>query len=304
MLQRKYAVILIISILLCESTPLSQAAKDQKKNVWSLAETKIFVIKSSEQAYLTPNDWHLLYSHESGNKKGIIDLSTGTIHYETKVDIPHPYIPNERLTWQHTETVNYNPIPPELKPGETINSEISLTLTSGKFESQFLDAWYSWDNPRSIGNYASVRPMINKDKSFDSDTLSFVVPELSDEELIFTLYNGGGGFNVHWIYRAEIQKTPVIFIPGVGGSVLTAPTSLLAKERWPIAYLGGRSDLELDKNGVSSTKIEAPDIIRYVEVMGFGRTDIYGSFIETMENWRYKEEYNLFVFPYDWRLSN
>lgn len=122
------------------------------------------------------------------------------------------------------------------------------------------------------------------------------------------------------IVAAEPRPRPVIFIPGIAGSKLERPNDQL----WPTLKPGDLRDLTLNPAGVLSD-IRPTDVVRtYPETVG---SDIYRQLLEVLpERGGYREvlpvtqpqpagEYTLppnsvetnptlFVFPYDWRLSN
>ena len=106
-------------------------------------------------------------------------------------------------------------------------------------------------------------------------------------------------------YLCEGSQLPLIFIPGVAGSVLERD-SIGPKELWPKAPFRSRVALGIERDGhtpaVAGTKIVAPDIIRGAV---FDRWPIvYRSMLAALASSGYKEKENLFLFPYDWRLDN
>jgi pimeloyl-ACP methyl ester carboxylesterase len=115
------------------------------------------------------------------------------------------------------------------------------------------------------------------------------------------------------IYRPWIGMTPppehnpIIIVPGVTGSTLTKDYGDQS-ELWPnIAKMAISptdsflNDLKLLQGGTPSSvrPVIIGDIIRSV-----GSTDVWASMIATLEQNGYVEGTNLFVLPYDWRLSN
>lgn len=115
------------------------------------------------------------------------------------------------------------------------------------------------------------------------------------------LWEGG----IRWTFKAGApepdEKLPVIFIPGVCGSVIKADTTY-GSQLWPLKFnpLADRRDLEMDATGTKSkVPMVASDVIR--SALG---NDFYGSLIDAMESWGYEEGDNFAVFPYDWRQSN
>jgi pimeloyl-ACP methyl ester carboxylesterase len=116
------------------------------------------------------------------------------------------------------------------------------------------------------------------------------------------------------------DKEPVILIPGVAGSVLSAG----GREYWPGAgVLGGidKRPLSLDPSQTDPPRVNATatDILRQVSVVG-RVTEIYEPLLRALRNGGYPEypiarvvsgqcqagasDKLLFVFPYDWRHDN
>jgi len=139
------------------------------------------------------------------------------------------------------------------------------------------------------------------DPSKEKDKLIFEVPKVvADEEFHIYITNhaaDGKEARIVWVYRPA--KIPIIFIPGVGGSVLNNADT--GSELWP-----NEPDVSLTLGTPNSANIGATDIVRDVAVFGVTPTDdqhVYGPFITALESWGYEEDRDLFVFPYDWRLD-
>jgi pimeloyl-ACP methyl ester carboxylesterase len=110
-----------------------------------------------------------------------------------------------------------------------------------------------------------------------------------------------------WIGMKVVEHDPIIIVPGITGSVLTKGYDDHS-ELWPnITKLALSptdsflNDLELLQGGTPSTvrPIVVGDIIRKVDT-----TDVFSSMISSLEQNGYTEGTDLFVLPYDWRLSN
>lgn len=98
--------------------------------------------------------------------------------------------------------------------------------------------------------------------------------------------------------KEEEERLPIIFLPGVAGSILEARD----RELWPLAPFGDRADLAMEPDGkTSSTKanVVVGDVLR-----GRPGMDYYGSFIDSLKSMGYVENQDLFVFSYDWRQDN
>ena len=108
------------------------------------------------------------------------------------------------------------------------------------------------------------------------------------------------------------KKTPVIIIPGILSSYLNENTT--NTEVWPNlvkAFMPFGDDSYLDElafNQDGQPDLTKPtmlptDIFRKVTAMNFTVKDFFDSLIGELSNNGYMENNNLFVFPYDWRLS-
>ncbi len=94
------------------------------------------------------------------------------------------------------------------------------------------------------------------------------------------------------------ERLPVIFLPGVAGTILT---NSVGHELWPLAPVSHRANLAFEADGVTSAtgeQIKVGDMLRRPGM------NFYGGFMEMLENNEYKEGTDLFAFPYDWRLDN
>jgi hypothetical protein len=105
-----------------------------------------------------------------------------------------------------------------------------------------------------------------------------------------------------WIGKSS-GLDPVILIPGITGSKLSINGEII--NVWPsvLRMLASPSDdylddLKLDLVGNSEQDIFPVDVIREIST-----SDIFEGLIIELENNGYEEGENLFVFPYDWRLS-
>jgi pimeloyl-ACP methyl ester carboxylesterase len=101
---------------------------------------------------------------------------------------------------------------------------------------------------------------------------------------------------------AAAARTPLIFIPGVLGS-------MLVRKDDPRDVVFGRLPDSLDRFGelqlpldLAQNQLVSKDILRVVE--GSGGGDQYNVLIARLERLGYAEGRDLFLFPYDWRLSN
>jgi len=98
------------------------------------------------------------------------------------------------------------------------------------------------------------------------------------------------------------ERTPVIIIPGIMGSYLNKEDGTEVWMNLPkMAFPGSDSyldDLGLNDNGETVINLEATDIIDKT-----GSEDFFNSLVTLLNNYGYKNDSDLFVFPYDWRLD-
>ena len=111
-------------------------------------------------------------------------------------------------------------------------------------------------------------------------------------------------------------KNPIILIPGLTGSELVNRKT--GEKVWFRVRKSKDDDLRLpiSPNLAANRDTLVPgDIIRSVKVRLLPRADIYGGFIEFLEQQGYREakwdappirgyENTVYVFPYDWRRDN
>lgn len=111
-----------------------------------------------------------------------------------------------------------------------------------------------------------------------------------------------------WIgMEAPPEHNPIIIVPGITGSILNKDYGDKS-ELWPnIAKLtlsptdSFLDDLELLQSGTPSSvrPVTIGDIVRSA-----GQVDVFDGLIASLVKNGYKEDVDLFVLPYDWRLSN
>jgi pimeloyl-ACP methyl ester carboxylesterase len=91
-------------------------------------------------------------------------------------------------------------------------------------------------------------------------------------------------------------RRPVVFIPGVLGSMLCHGDSVV----WgTVDVIGQFPSLDLATSG----DIEPCGLIREISFLGVYRQTVYGPFMDRLEAAGYEQGKTLFVFDYDWRLS-
>jgi len=107
---------------------------------------------------------------------------------------------------------------------------------------------------------------------------------------------------------AERTRLPVIFLPGVVGSQLykNPPHWRSSEQLWPVSEFGNRPLLGLksDSRSALGANIFVGDILRAGSAKFSSLADFYGSLIEFLKAKGYKEDTDLFTFPYDWRQDN
>ena len=128
----------------------------------------------------------------------------------------------------------------------------------------------------------------------------FIMNSVISDKDVKDIYESNSAFT--WPIR---KRNPVIIVPGIISSYLNRNEPDLP-EMWPSllkmsvpgedAYL---YDLSLNQYGwPNELNIKPTDIFRSV-----GGEDVFEGLITELEKVGYKENENLFVFPYDWRLS-
>lgn len=116
------------------------------------------------------------------------------------------------------------------------------------------------------------------------------------------------------------KRTPIIFLPGVGGTQLIDPnpsglSKVLSNEVWVFSTFGqpgavldkvfGASDydeprfkLKFNREGTGEASIQTGTVLRS------GLANFYGETLSFLKTKGYQEDSDLFTFPYDWRLDN
>ena len=120
--------------------------------------------------------------------------------------------------------------------------------------------------------------------------------------------SGKAAGSVGWILNFEdiTVRIPVIILPGIAGSQLQVWEGG-DNELWPLAPLSSRLYLALNEDGVTqadpdpSHKITAGKIVREDRISAL---NYYGGLIASLQEIGYTELGDLFIMPYDWRLSN
>ena len=108
-------------------------------------------------------------------------------------------------------------------------------------------------------------------------------------------------FDMPPLPEPDKPRLPIIFLPGVAGTELRQLAGSKSYQVWPFVAppgLGGnRFNMVLDRDGIGNTgKVRTGDILRS------GIVNFYGSMINFLVTKGYKEDRDLFIFPYDWRL--
>ncbi len=110
---------------------------------------------------------------------------------------------------------------------------------------------------------------------------------------------------------ASAQRRPVVIVPGMLGSRIEREYD--GRELWPAAdmLIASSSDAYLenlalgpDGKEISGREADATDIVRAVTTsIPFVSMDFYGPLLDSLAKMGYREGTDLFVAPYDWRLS-
>lgn len=105
-------------------------------------------------------------------------------------------------------------------------------------------------------------------------------------------------------WAGDKPDRPVIVIPGILGTRLCERTdgTVVWGSRWS---LGNFARLALPAHYDIETLPHVPcGLVRTVNILGPWQVHQYDDLIKTLVDMGYKEQQNLFVFEYDWRLSN
>ncbi|MEJ8475453.1 esterase/lipase family protein [Roseibium algae] len=97
-------------------------------------------------------------------------------------------------------------------------------------------------------------------------------------------------------------QRPLVFVPGLLGSQLcrTGPDGEKTVVWGTVGAIGVFPSLALTEG---ADDVEPCGLIREVSFLGLYTQDVYGPFIERLEQAGYREGETLFIFDYDWRLS-
>lgn len=109
--------------------------------------------------------------------------------------------------------------------------------------------------------------------------------------------------------ETKASRYPVIFIPGIGGTELYNREELVWVNTWrllgsqlPVLNLFNLNwllPLRLKADG--STPYYSGNQIRTGGILRTGQTNVYGDMLDSLAEQGYKENKDLFLFPYDWR---
>lgn len=121
-----------------------------------------------------------------------------------------------------------------------------------------------------------------------------------------------GRATVRWPATGEmsfaIKNTPVILIPGIMGTEMKKGDEVLWMNLGSLIISLDDSFLDPLMMGADGVAVDdlvlTGDIIRSVEVLPRLVFKFYGGLIQRLEDGGYKENADLFIFPYDWRLDN
>jgi len=105
---------------------------------------------------------------------------------------------------------------------------------------------------------------------------------------------------------AELEeRRPLIFVPGIFGSKLCRDGDSQQLLWGSLAALTRFSELKLREDGrTSDFRIEPCGVVDELVYFGPIGQDIYGNFLGALEREGYEPNKTLFIFAYDWRLSN
>ncbi|MDO8570791.1 MAG: hypothetical protein Q7R97_04370, partial [Candidatus Daviesbacteria bacterium] len=144
-------------------------------------------------------------------------------------------------------------------------------------------------------------------------------PIIVDNNLIYIYQNVSGNWNgyLHALGKITPDKTPVIFIPGIGGSELKVKNDTIWSNddghggTYNHAYLAGEKVWVNEGEGANFGDDDYFDILRLksdgtqaeaeLELTGDIYAGAYGNTIKFFTDNGYVLNQDLFIFPYDWR---
>ncbi len=188
----------------------------------------------------------------------------------------------------------------DLQDNEFSHNGTGLAVGSGLVELPVIKHNNFFDNSAYALNYWGITPQLDATYNWWGSDSGPTHPDNP---------NGTGDkITGNVLYDPWLGKTqdldPVIIVPGIMGSKLFDP---VPEEVWPniTLTLADPWDLHLNKlrlpeNGEPSgnSLMYVGDIIRQIST-----SDYWQGLIDELKNNGYKENENLFVFPYDWRLN-
>jgi pimeloyl-ACP methyl ester carboxylesterase len=100
---------------------------------------------------------------------------------------------------------------------------------------------------------------------------------------------------------AQSTDFPVVFIPGILGSRLADENGKPVWEGHRYLYRLPRLEYPLDP---TENKIQVVGLLKKALILGRLGSGVYQGILNTLEDFGFKNDKNLFIFPYDWRKSN
>jgi hypothetical protein len=104
------------------------------------------------------------------------------------------------------------------------------------------------------------------------------------------------------ISAAAKPQRPLIFIPGILGSVLSDSQGVVWGNRYSFVNFA-KLELPIDQSA-HKTQLHAPGLIESIQILGPWKVHQYDGLLKALSEIGYVEGKDLFVFAYDWRRSN
>lgn len=152
------------------------------------------------------------------------------------------------------------------------------------------------------------RTQLGSDGSYQSQISNLI----SYPQTTFWTYVPVQGFTEKNGYEPALRlegpsKTPVLIIPGIGGSELNNDEDLIwADLSQMFSDIGDdflTDNLMLYDNGESVEEIEAENVIQVIFNVPFLNINIFKDLFDDLVENGYPQDLDLFLFPYDWRLN-
>jgi len=257
--------------------------------------------------------------HPTLNPAGLGDRVTDYVDFSNWLESPNISLPS--LSYSEEKGYNSDQISQGIKPNKGTASSTKFTFKV-LYQNKANKAPTYINLVVSDGTNTQTFPMIQ-------DTTTTSTPQLYDndftnkEQYIYQDIAQKGKYQYHFEASDgittvrlpeigelgfEVINTPVVIVPGILGSYLNRNDNEKTEVWLNLFKMVGPNDKYLDDllmsyNGVSLINIVTSNIIRKISFLK-AEKDFFDGIINELTNDKYKENEDLFTFPYDWRLNN